>query len=63
MDKVIAASDLLDEGRSHLCQNKFCNYVCVCMWGVGGGGEGGEGGMVDWGENGQVRSNYNILVS
>lgn len=63
MDKVIAASDLLDEGRSHLCQNNFCNKtnfatMCVCMWGAGG-----EGGMVDWGENGQVRSNYNILVS
>lgn len=42
MDKVIAASDLLDEGRSHLCQNKFCNYVCVCMWGVGGGGRGAK---------------------
>lgn len=62
MDKVIAASDLLDEGRSRLCQNKFCNYVCVHV-GCWGGGEGGEGGMVDWGENGQVRSNYNILVS
>lgn len=38
--------------------------LCVCACGVlGGGGEGGEGGMVDWGENGQVRSNYNILVS
>lgn len=36
--------------------------LCVCACGVLGG-EGGEGGMVDWGENGQVRSNYNILVS
>jgi hypothetical protein len=36
--------------------------LCVCACGVLGG-EGAEGGMVDWGENGQVRSNYNILVS